>query len=429
MKRFFLFTLVLFVTTSQAQFTVNAELRTRGEANHGYMNLPTENSETAFFVSQRTRLNFNYKTENFNTYISFQDVRLWGQEDISFRTGIQSSSIGVDISQAWFDWKFAKNWGLKSGRQDWIYDDGRILINRNWNQVGLSWDAFLLHFDKEDFHFHFGSSINNTFMSFNRDDYILEENPYEEPLGYRIKYFNFIWLKFHISKYLNLSVAEYLASYLAAETSSTYYALSTTTLHLDYHSEKWKILANAFYQYGKTSSSDNGNAYMFTIAANYQVNKVNMGLGFDYISGEKDGNQAFNIMYGARLKYNGWMNYYITPGSSKNGGLVDLYPNIKYAFHPKHCVYATYHFFWLAQQTDIPLGGDYSYLNNNLGGELDISYKYKFDKSFNIQVHFGYYFATETTEFIKNIDRGTSTTPIWTSVMLTYKPELFGTGK
>jgi hypothetical protein len=52
-------------------------------------------------------------------------------------------------------------------------------------------------------------------------------------------------------------------------------------------------------------------------------------------------------------------------------------------------------------------------------------YTYKFDKSFNIQTRFSYYFATETTKFVKGITKGTSTSPFWVNVMLTYTPKLF----
>jgi len=414
------------VNTLNAQFIINAEFRTRAEANHGYKSLPVESSQTAYFISQRSRLNLKYTHDKFTSYFSIQDVRFWGQEDLASKTGVQASSIGVDVSQAWFNWEFAKNWNLKTGRQIWSYDDGRILASRNWNQIALSWDALLLHFDKNDFHFHFGSSINNTYTSFNRDVDLI--NYYNYPSGYRIKYFNFLWLKFHASSKFTISLAEYIASYLAPNTTSTYYNLSTSTLHLNYHSKKLKILANAFYQfYQKPNSDKYSNAFMLTLSANYQVNQANIGIGTDYLSGQDEkGNNAFNLMYGARFKYYGWMNYYILSKDSKEGGLIDVYPNIKFKLNNKHSIYAIYHAFWSAENIAIDIdGGDFSYMNRNLGSELDLSYKYTYDKSFHIQMNLGYYFASETTEFVKGISRGSSTAPIWASVMLIYKPEFF----
>lgn len=423
--------LVLFLLLSStplfAQFTINAELRTRAELNHGLMTLPTENSEAALFVTQRSRLNLKYKNEKFLSYFSMQDIRIWGENDIATKTGIQTSTKGFGISEAWFDWKFRKNWGLKTGRQIWNYDDGRLLSHRNWNQYGLAYDAFLLHLDKDDFQFHLGSSINNTWLSFDKTS-LNPNSPYEEPLGYRIKYFNFLWMKFHASKKFSISLSEYVANYLAQNTTSTLYTLATTALHFDFHTEKTKILANVFYQYGSKTSNQKESSYMLTISGKHKLNSIEIGAGLDYMSGDGKNTQAFDIMYGARHKYNGWMNYYVIPKSTKDGGLIDLNANIKWSINKQHSLYASLHKFWL----EVPVygdmvGGDYSDFNKSLGAELDLNYTYKYNKTFNIQAFFGYYFATKTTELVKGIPEGKSTSPYWASIMLTFKPQLFKT--
>jgi len=431
MKNKYLFlSLLLLISVSPlfAQFEISAELRARPELNHGLMTLPVESSEAAFFVSQRSRLNFSFKNENFTTYLSVQDVRFWGENDVVTKTGIQLSTKGFGVSQAWFDWEFADNWGLKTGRQIWNYDDGRILSLRNWNQYGLAYDAFLLHLEKDKIKFHLGSSINNTWLSFNKTNFDPEGNPFEEPLGFRIKYFNFLWLKFQVSKSFTMSLANYYASYLKAETKSTIYTLGTSGIYANYTGKALKAELNAFYQYGKNASGKSVSAYMLTLSGVYQLNKFHFGLGIDYLSGNKDSEkyEAFNVMYGAQHKFHGWMNYYLIPAHTKHSGLVDLYPSIKFNISKKHSLFATYHIMSLATENyEIPVGGDYSYLNKNLGGELNFNYTYKFNKSFNIQAFFGYYFTTETTEFFKGIDKGTSTSPYWASVMLTFKPSLF----
>lgn len=430
MKRsIFLLCISLFLISNTlfAQFSIKAELRTRAELNHGLMTLPVEGSETALFVSQRSRLNLNYKNDKFTAKFAMQDVRLWGENDIATKTGIQTSTKGFSISEAWFDWNFSKNWGLKTGRQVWNYDDGRLLSHRNWNQYGLFYDAFLLHLDKDDFQFHLGSSINNTWIGFDKTSF----NPnssYEEPLGYRIKYFNFLWMKFYASKKFSISLSEYIANYLAPNTTSTLYTLATTAAHLDFHTEKTKILANVFYQYGSKSSSQKENSYMLTLSGKHKLDAIEIGAGLDYMSGDGENTQAFDIMYGARHKYNGWMNYYVIPKSTKDGGLIELNANIKWSINKQHSVYASFHQFSLETPIyESMVGGDYSDYKKNLGSELDLNYTYKYNKSFNIQAFFGYYFATKTTEFVKSIPEGSSTSPFWASIMLTFKPQLFKT--
>lgn len=425
-----LLVLVLLLSSSPlfAQFNINAELRTRAELNNGLLTLPVENSEAALYVTQRSRLDLKYKNDKFTSLISLQDVRFWGENDIATKSGIQASSMGFGVSEAWFNWNFSGNWGLKTGRQVWNYDDGRLLSIRNWNQHGLAYDAFLLHFDKDNFQFHIGSSINNTWALFNKEEFIPAENPYEKPIGYRIKYLNFIWMKFQVSQKFSISLSEYLSNYLAANTNSTLYSLATTALHFNYHTDNTQVLANVFYQYGSKASDSKENAYMFTMSWKQKFNKIEAGLGADYMTGDSKKTGAFDIMYGARHKYNGWMNYYVIPKSTKDGGLVELNANIKWSINKQHSVYASFHQFWMETDSYNYIdGADYSYLNNNLGNELDLNYTYKYNKSFNIQAFFGYYFATETTEFVKSIPKGSSTSPYWASMMLTFKPQLFKT--
>lgn len=426
-KQLLLISFVWLFFSAYSQFEVSGEFRTRGEANHGALTLPTDNSETAFFVNQRTRLNFKYQNEKFVSYFSLQDVRIWGQEDLMVKTGVNSSTIGIDVSQAWFDWKFAENWGLKTGRQIWNYDDGRILSSRNWSNYALSWDAFLLHFDKDDFNFHFGSSINNTYPGFNKGGFISDDNPFEEPLGFRIKYFNFVWLQFKVNKSLTLSLNSYVSSYLKANTKSTIYSMGTSGMFAQYKKEELLVKGEAYYQYGKNGFGKEVSAYMASVSANYKLGKIGIGAGIDYLSGNRDNKtyNAFDLMYGGRFKFNGWMNYYNLAGNTNHSGLIDIYPNLTWTLNKKHQLFATYHIFKLEQDPPLPDGGDFSYLNKNIGGELDISYTYKFDKTFNIKAFFGYYFATETTEYLKGVPKGTSTSPYWASIMLTYKPTLY----
>jgi hypothetical protein len=415
----------------KAQFTVSAEYRVRPELNNGLVTLPTESSEASLFVSQRTRLNFKYVEEKFTTYISFQDVRLWGGEDNFTRTGISFNSVGVDISEAWFDWKFSKNWGLRAGRQIWAYDAGRILWHRNWNQTALSYDAFLLHYDTDKLRFHVGSSINNTFISFNPDLFIPQGSPYEEPLGYRIKYFNFIWLNFKLSKDLIVSINNYLSSYQADTERPFIYSMATHGLYSEFKPNNWHFQGEFYYQYGRNGRADDVSAYMGSIIAMYKMGKLKIGGGLDYLSGDKETEKynAFDLLYGARFKVNGRMNYYNLAASTNHLGLVDIYPRLIWSPSEKHQVYATYHFFSLAQDIGTTQGTPSTNYNKNIGGELDISYTYKFDRSFNISAYFGYYFATETTEYLKNIPKGESTSPYWASIMFTFKPVLFRSDK
>ena len=83
MKRAYLF--VLFVTlviTVRAQLKIDAEYRPRFEFRDGYSTLKTEDSEPAYFVTQRTRLNLNHTYNNVTSKLSIQDYRVWGESKL-----------------------------------------------------------------------------------------------------------------------------------------------------------------------------------------------------------------------------------------------------------------------------------------------------------------------------------------------------------
>lgn len=61
----------------KAQFSLQTEIRPRGEYRHGYKSLFSNDDNDAYFVSQRTRLGLNYKDEKFSIKITAQDVRVW----------------------------------------------------------------------------------------------------------------------------------------------------------------------------------------------------------------------------------------------------------------------------------------------------------------------------------------------------------------
>ena len=73
------FLVVLFATNLSAQqFDLSAELRPRYENKYGYQTLRVEGEDAGNFVSQRTRLNFDFKQDKIKLPLPGQDVRVWG---------------------------------------------------------------------------------------------------------------------------------------------------------------------------------------------------------------------------------------------------------------------------------------------------------------------------------------------------------------
>ena len=61
---------------SAQQFDLSAEVRPRYENKHGYSTLIDDNTDGSNFISQRTRLNFNYKQDKIKLGVSLQNVRV-----------------------------------------------------------------------------------------------------------------------------------------------------------------------------------------------------------------------------------------------------------------------------------------------------------------------------------------------------------------
>jgi Alginate export len=148
--------LLLSVSTqfnAKAQFTLQGQLRTRTEIRNGLGNLVPNDSKSAAFTSQRTRLNFGYKWDRVLFGASVQDVRVWGQD---------ASSISINdgnrlmLHEGWAEVTLANKADttvkfkaldlltIKIGRQELIYDDVRLIGNLDWLQQGRRHDMMLL---------------------------------------------------------------------------------------------------------------------------------------------------------------------------------------------------------------------------------------------------------------------------------------------
>ena len=151
---FFAFTL----TNTFAQLKVDAELRPRFEYRHGFSTLFPNDADAAMFVSQRTRLNAKYTIEKLNFYMSFQDVRVWGDVPQLNR----ADANGLSVHQVWAEILFNANFSVKLGRQEIIYDDSRIFGNVGWAQQARSHDLALLKYKKDAYRIDVGFAFNQS---------------------------------------------------------------------------------------------------------------------------------------------------------------------------------------------------------------------------------------------------------------------------
>lgn len=153
---------------TMAQFSLSGQLRTRTELLDGQGTMLSKGEKPAFFTSQRTRLNAGYKGYRTQFFVAVQDVRVWGQ-DASTNNRITNSSLnGLMLHEAWGEislldtnqTKLGKEFALKIGRQEFLYDDSRVLGNLDWLQQARRHDAALIKYGFNGFTAHLGVAYN-----------------------------------------------------------------------------------------------------------------------------------------------------------------------------------------------------------------------------------------------------------------------------
>ncbi len=393
---------------SYAQLSVSGELRPRAEYRNGYKTLTADASEPALFVSQRTRLNTQFTSENYTLFISLQDVRVWGDVPQLNTT----DKNGLAVHEAWGQVKFKPNFAVKLGRQEIIYDDSRIFGNVGWAQQARSHDAAIFKFWNENFKLDLG-------VAYNQDEEALFGNIYTVTGNYKAMqyaWFHKDWNNFDASfLFLNNGLQDIPEEEIRY--SQTY------GTHLNFNAtDVLKVNANAYLQSGKDVLGHDLNAYLVGLDLGFNAtSKLNLGLGFEIQSGNDNAtignkNRAFTPFYGTNHKFNGFMDYFYVGNHENNVGLVDIYAKIGTKLGEKSNLAASFHNF--SAQAEIASG-----LDKQLGTELDLVYTHNYNKDIAIAAGYSQMFATEGLEVVKNNFDGNSNN--WAWLMLTIKPSLF----
>jgi hypothetical protein len=384
--------LVLLTQFGYSQFQIDAQYNLRFELRDGYKQLVSADAVPAVFISQRSRLSFEYKTDRLTLKFTPQDVRIWGDEEVSNASGVFGDKAALDLFEAYADIKLCDKLGLKVGRQQLIYDKEWLLSARNWNQNGLSYDAAVLKYKSGSWDIHAGGSWNST--GENSSDNLYSSS--------RIKSLNFLWIKDKINDKINFTLSHYASGVTETDTTNTIHFRQTTGVYGEYVTERFAGKANAFYQFGKNKSGNTVNAFLFDADITFPLGKFTPGLGISYLSGdhniENKEDRLFDMLYGARHRYFGHMDYYST--FSKNtamGGVMDPYLNLKFDVSKKLKIVNMTHNFRLAQtNSSTPT-------DKNLGIENDLEFTYKFNDWGSFSGGYLFYLPTESLKTIQNV--------------------------
>lgn len=388
----------LIANISAAQFSLSGEFRPRTEFSHGYKTLANENQDWSIATAQRSRLNFLYSNDFIKTKLVLQDVRYWGSQPQL----VSNEDYATSIHEAWADVLLAKNFSVKAGRQELVYDDHRIFGNVGWAHQARSHDIAVFKYEN-NFKIHLGIAHHENSNTTN--------NIYDGPDAYKdlqFIWFNKAWEKSALSLlFLNNGVPVN-----EQEKQVTKYG-QTTGAHYTTKIGTAGLAANLYYQSGQHSGGKDISALNFLIEANL---KNGISAGYEYLSGNSydktDKVYAFTPLYGTNHKFNGFMDYFYVGNHINSVGLNDAY--LKYKYSVKKIGFnADLHYFASAGK----IAED---AKNYLGTELDLTISYKIHEMTNISAGWSTMFAGESMETLKGGSKDAGNH--WAYIMLSVTP-------
>ncbi len=412
MKNKLLILTILFTSLqSIAQLNIEAEYRPRFELRHGYRDAAQVDNSVIGCISQRSRLSLVYSTPAIRIVFSPQDVRIWGDEQLASSTGVYGDDASLSLYHAYAEIKIGNFGYVSIGRQPLIYDNQRLLAERNWNQNGLAYDAVVYKGQFKNWDLHLGASWNS-----NAD---LKNNCYPSN---RIKSLNYLWLNHEFSDQFNASLLHIASGNTQTDTSNQLFFRQTSGIYVNYQAKALNVLANVYYQYGKNTQNTNINAWLADAKMSYRLGNFKPGLGLSYLSGdsnpESGDDQLFDVLYGARHRFFGHMDFFRNiPSNTNFGGLEDYYLFIGYKISKTISIKDTWHYFRLANTNNL------TPTKKDLGMENELSVNWQVNNFTELEI--AYLIYNPTTSFKTLADYDSNKYPQFIYFELTLNPTLF----
>jgi hypothetical protein len=431
-----------------AQLTFSGQVRTRSELRDG-QGTPSPDTIPAFFTSQRTRVNLAYSAYRMKFYASIQDVRVWGQDASSINRYTTDTFDGFMLHEGWAEislidtGRVVKNFSIKIGRQELVYDDVRLLGNLDWLQQARRHDAIVLKFDHQGWTAHLAGAFNQN--AERKSNHVYNGVPTggypatTNGVGAMYKSMQFLYIakKLHFGNASFLAFKDDFSKYTFAAKDS----LKKTPIYgkgvfsrytvggnlFGTAMRKVSFAVSAFYQGGEFRDGTELSEYLLSASALYAVGrKFTVGPGVDYTSGNNGSDpskkfQRFDPLYGTPHKFWGFMDYfYVADGFGANG-LVDYYLKARYKVKDNLTLLTDAHRFVLPSAVT---GSDGKAMEKSLGTELDFMLTYNMTKVITLETGYSAMFSTETmaSSKVKNV-KNASENLNWAYVMIAIKPE------
>lgn len=399
------------------EFDASLQIRPRYELRNGYK-APIPYGETpGQFISERTRLNLNFKQDKFVTKLTMQNVRVWG--DVAPNT--KSDVNGIQLFEAWAQYNFDEKWRACLGRQVISYDNQRILGEVDWAQQGQSHDAALVSYKNKK------NQLDLAF-AYNANGETDIATPYTVA---NYKAMQYVWYHTELGK-INMSLLFLNTGYEKKFTLPM--ATPTPELKVDYMqtfgtymNTKGKKWDGNLWFYGQTGKSNTYSVSAFDTALNFNyalTDKFKAGFGCEFLSGKDQDNtstdiESFNPLFGTNHGFNGYMDYFYVGNHKNSVGLQDTF--LKFGYTVDKWQFALLPHVFNTANTVLDAAGNE--MSNYLGTEVDFTFGYSVHKFVNITGGYSQMFATDTMQRLKGGD--VDHTNNWAWVMINVNPHIF----
>jgi hypothetical protein len=396
----------------QAQeLDVNLQIRPRFEYRNGYKTLLPEGQEGTSQISQRSRLNFNYKQDQFTVKLTFQNTRTWG--DVASTAAADKN--GVAVFEAWAQYDLTEKWSARMGRQVLSYDNQRILGEQDWAQQAQSHDALTVSFHPEKQQLDLGVAYSSTAENIIQTPYTVAN----------YKSLQYAWYHANLDKFgVSFLLLNTGYEYANADAKLLVDYKQTFGPYLTYKTDK--IDSNLSF-YGQTGKSTDRQVSAWYAGANFAYNitaAFKAGLGYEFLSGKNtnDGStviKSFNPIFGTNHAFNGYMDYFYVGNHLNNVGLQDAYLKLNYNVNKWQFALIP-HVFSVPAKVVTPLNEE---LDSYLGTEVDFTTAFNFKKEITLTGGYSQMFGSKTLEFLKAGDAGHTNN--WAWLMISVNPRIF----
>lgn len=404
---------------ASAQFNFDASIRPRAEYRYGYKRLAQNDLDPVFIVTQRSRLGGTFKSDRITLRLSIQDVRVWGDESLTSGSGVFGDEASIDVAEAWVKYQANSHFSVVAGRQALALDDERLLASRNWNQHALFYDALLMTYAS-------GGTTVKAGASYNNQADVLFREPYSPK---KMKALGFVHLNQKYASGISLSCIALASSFTQTDTTLSVFSKLTSGIMLEYTRASFSFMSNFYYQFGKEVNSGqilDANAYNLNLKGKYERSRYVVEMGFTLLSGDKSGDaqagktQLFDLLYGARHRYYGYLDYFSNLGSATGrGGLNDSFVMFNYSLKETVNAFVHYHLFYLNKlpvALQSPTGEASASLY--LASEFDLGVKMNYKDYVSLQTGYSFMLPGEQMKKLQHIS-GNSPFSSWVWLMIT----------